>query len=62
MVRCGTGGVTTRDECLQQLMGLDCSRAVGVMLGYEQCITEMKSLACSSMMVPAVCNGVILLQ
>jgi hypothetical protein len=52
----------THDECLQQLMGLDCSRAVGVMLGYEQCITEMKSLACGSMMVPAVCNGVILLQ
>lgn len=51
----------TRDACLEQIKGtLDCSVVIGVALAYEQCMTEIKTVACTSTTGPDSCKGVLL--
>jgi len=37
---------------------LDCSKAIGVDLSFEQCLTDLKALTCGANL-PASCNGAI---
>jgi hypothetical protein len=52
---------TTADACRAQLVTMvDCTKVIGFKLGFEQCITEVKALKCDAMMLPMVCDGVLL--
>jgi len=52
---------TTAEACRAQLVTtVDCTKVIGFKLGFEQCMTEVKALACGTMMLPAVCDGVLL--
>jgi hypothetical protein len=60
--RCGSGPAAT---CVQELMGtgtgqVDCSRAIGLKLSFEQCIEELQALACTAEELPKSCTGVVL--
>jgi len=53
----------TKEACLDLFKNvLDCTRAIGVSLGYEQCMSEFPNIPCASMSGPPVCIGVLLLK
>jgi hypothetical protein len=62
--RCGGDPVAT---CLQQLTGtgagqLDCTRAIGLNLSFEKCISELQTIACTVDELPTSCKGAVLLN
>jgi hypothetical protein len=58
-VRCDPS--TTAESCRAQLMTtVDCTKVIGFKLGFEQCMTETKALACTATTLPMVCSGVLI--
>jgi len=52
----------TADACqAQSAASIDCSKAVGVKLSFEQCLSELGALSCQATTGPAVCNGALVL-
>ena len=50
----------SRDPCLQEVQStLPCSEFIGVTLAYEQCVAQIRTLACTSPS-PEVCKGILL--
>jgi hypothetical protein len=57
-VRCEPGA--TSETCHQQASAkVDCTKVVGVKLSFEQCISELKTVACSATAAPASCVGAL---
>jgi hypothetical protein len=57
-VRCDPS--TTSDLCHQQASTkVDCTKAIGVKLSFEQCISELKAISCQASMTPASCTGAL---
>jgi hypothetical protein len=53
----------THDDCVVSgNMSLDCSTAIGIKQSYDQCITDIATLACDAANAPASCQGVVLLN
>jgi len=51
------------DPCIEQVATvLDCMRALGVTLSYEQCMSAVPTMDCKTLAVPPPCRGVLLLQ
>jgi hypothetical protein len=53
----------SRDTCLDQLKTtLDCSRAIGVNLAFDRCMTDIPKTTCAAMNLPPACQQVLLFQ
>jgi hypothetical protein len=53
--------VNTYDSCLAVLKtALNCTNALGVMRGYEQCMVEVPKIACTATSLPSVCKNILL--
>ena len=53
----------SRDACLEQLKGmLTCSKAIGVALSFEQCLTDVAKISCAAPTTPDSCKAVILVS
>jgi hypothetical protein len=51
----------SRDACSEQVKGmLTCSKAVGVALSFEQCLTDIGKVTCEATSAPDSCKAVIL--
>ena len=51
----------SRDACLEQFKGMvTCSKAVGVALSFEQCLTDVPTISCAAPTTPDSCKAVIL--
>ena len=60
MIRCDPTVMSA--TCHQQTAAqIDCTKVIGVKLSFEQCISELKSLACTATMAPMSCSGALLL-
>jgi hypothetical protein len=58
-IRCDP--TVTSAACHQQLATqVDCTKMIGVKLTFEQCISDLKSVACTATMAPASCSGALL--
>jgi hypothetical protein len=56
---CLTG---TEEPCMDQVKSvLDCVKALGVTLSYEQCMSSVPNMDCKTLTVPPACRGVLLL-
>jgi hypothetical protein len=56
-------GMATEAACLQEARtAVDCSRAIGHSLGFEACIAEIDTLACTVVALPDACDDVIKIQ
>ena len=54
---------TAHDPCIEEVkLVLDCKRALGVTLSYEQCMSSVPNMDCKTLAVPPTCRGVLLLQ
>jgi hypothetical protein len=52
----------TRDTCLDSTKTmLDCTKALGVTLQYEQCMADVPKMACEKLDSPPSCTGIVLL-
>ena len=52
----------TRDACLTQINDvLNCSKAIGITLAFEQCLVETAKISCTNPTTPLICKGVVLL-
>jgi hypothetical protein len=50
----------TRDACLAQVNDvLDCTKAIGITLAFEQCLVETAKISCTSPATPPICKGVV---
>jgi len=57
-VRCAPA--TTLDQCHQLIDAtVDCTKAIGVKLTFEQCIADIKALSCQMPTSPASCMGAL---
>ncbi len=54
---CGTS--TTEEECLTR-ESVDCSRSLAFKLDYETCIDEVEKLQCDVLVIPEICESVII--
>ena len=53
----------TQEPCIEQVKRiLDCRRALGVTLSFEQCMSSVAKMDCQTLAVPPACRGVLLLQ
>ena len=39
---------------------IDCTKMIGVKLTFEQCISDLKTIACTATTAPASCSGALL--
>ena len=52
-----------QESCMDEVKSvLDCMRALGVTLSYEQCMSSVPNMDCKTLAVPSACRGVLLLQ
>jgi hypothetical protein len=56
-VSCGVS--TSVEACLQESK-IDCSRSIAYTLDYEKCISDVKKLGCDVIVVPEICDSVII--
>jgi hypothetical protein len=51
------------DVCHQQTAAqIDCTKVIGVKLSFEQCISDLKTIACTATTAPMSCSGALLLS
>lgn len=56
---CGFDSSTA--DCLA-MEPLDCSRAVGIIASFDQCLGDLKSVSCQSWVPPDACKGVVVVH
>lgn len=56
-VECGISA--TQGDCLNE-GAVDCSRSVAFKLGFEKCVDRVEALDCEVMVVPPICESVII--
>jgi hypothetical protein len=52
------GQFTSEDACVNESK-IDCSRSIAFTLDYEECIDDVKQLECDVLVVPEICDSVI---
>jgi hypothetical protein len=53
------GQFETEEACVNEAK-IDCSRSIAFTLDYEQCIADVKKLDCDVLVVPEICDSVII--
>ncbi len=60
MIRCDPTVMSA--TCHQQTAAqIDCTKVIGAKLSFEQCISDLKSIACTATTAPMSCSGALLL-
>lgn len=53
-------GLSESEEACLEREGVDCSRSIAFTLDYETCIEEVEQLECEVLLIPEICESVII--